>query len=482
MPCTLNKGQQAVHDQLTDGTFCSAVVVAGPGTGKSTVSRGLVEHYATRPEVVIIMAATTGTAARQLADSAIGSKRLPATTIHSLVMGLDSEGELNAAHPVMAALMVRTCKPRAIVVVVDEVMMCDIMPFVTLTQYMAQLKWAFSRAQVQYVLLGDYRQTAAVGISFMSWKGLEAFFTTHNFRFLSLTVSERFKGCPEMTRIATALARRDPSFALMLRPFAISAARPAHLPGCGNLVLAYTQATCAAHNAHAFNYARNCGAPCIVLVDGRTGEAAAELVVGGRVIMTRNTKSREGGVLYVNGDMGSVEAATGNDATTQGLLDTYGSGRIKFLAVNPRLELTVCLDRNRDVPGEVESTTVTPRTTMEPNDMGVKIKAYSVDLLAGAAITIHRSQGMTFPKERRVTIDLNHLPEEGGLNLATVALTRTVCVDHLRIVAWGSGGPGGERDDVETACMLCDAPVQKGVNRYLDIVQRVTNRKRPFPT
>lgn len=465
----LNDEQAEVFRTLTDGQFTNAIVIALPGTGKTTMSHKIAHTIENTRGCAILTCATTGAATTGMPEIVIGSYRSPARTMHSLV--------IDKTIPELLRNMAGTLY--TITIIIDEIFMCEQKVFGDLVEFTTTLQSDLrqtrgKKPRIQYIFLGDPAQLPAVSCSFLLWVSLERFLNINKFLFLELTIPERFKRCDDMVRIASQIARRDPRFALSLRAFSISSCRPAHPPGCGSIMLSYRRADCESHNNRAFDLARAAGAQCIVLVHKITNEVVMRLASGIRIIMRKNVRDPEasdGGFLYVNGDIGTFETATGTDASSRKLIDEYSSGRIRFLYIDKHLEVSVHLNRRPDV-----LTTAKPRGVVETIE-GKQRKSHALMMNPGEAITIHNSQGMTLDTD--ITVNLNNLPiREGiGLNLLHVALTRGVSGKGLRIIPWGSFDGGADLDDVQTAQALCDAPVSRGVERFYDIVRRIKRAK-----
>lgn len=116
------------------------VVTGGPGTGKTTLVRGILAAL-DEPSLVVVLAAPTGRAARRLAEST-GHE---AGTLHRLLEADPERGfRRNAGRPVEADL-----------VIVDEASMID-------TSLMAALLEAL-RAEAALVLVGDVDQLPSIG-------------------------------------------------------------------------------------------------------------------------------------------------------------------------------------------------------------------------------------------------------------------------------------------------------------------------------
>jgi len=118
-----------------------AVITGGPGTGKTTIVRGLVELFAAR-RIRCRLAAPTGRAAKRLSE-ATGREAL---TLHRLLEYSPPQGGFlrDAAHPLEAGA-----------VIVDEASMVDV-------DLMACLLEALP-AEARLVLVGDVHQLPAVG-------------------------------------------------------------------------------------------------------------------------------------------------------------------------------------------------------------------------------------------------------------------------------------------------------------------------------
>ncbi|WP_170292035.1 SF1B family DNA helicase RecD2 [Heliobacterium mobile] len=120
-----------------------AVITGGPGTGKTTIVRGLIALVnRAQPNAEIVLCAPTGRAAKRLAETT----GQPASTIHK-VLGLrggESDGLLGELEPLEAD-----------VVIVDEVSMVDIVMMANLLQAL--------RRGAKLILVGDQDQLPSVG-------------------------------------------------------------------------------------------------------------------------------------------------------------------------------------------------------------------------------------------------------------------------------------------------------------------------------
>ncbi len=130
---------KALHNQFV-------IITGGPGTGKTTVIKGIVDiylmiHNNPKPESVIALAAPTGKAAKRLA----GATDLVATTIHKL-LGYDYTG--NFQHDQDNPLDMK-------LLIVDEVSMMDCL--------LAKRLLSAIPKETQIVFVGDANQLPSVG-------------------------------------------------------------------------------------------------------------------------------------------------------------------------------------------------------------------------------------------------------------------------------------------------------------------------------
>lgn len=119
------------------------VITGGPGTGKTTIVRGLIALInRARPNAQIILCAPTGRAAKRLAETT----DQPASTLHKVLKlrGNETDYLMNEIEPLDAD-----------VVIVDEVSMVDIV-------MMANLLQALKKG-TKFVLVGDQDQLPSVG-------------------------------------------------------------------------------------------------------------------------------------------------------------------------------------------------------------------------------------------------------------------------------------------------------------------------------
>ena len=118
-----------------------AIITGGPGTGKTTVVRNLIEAYEARfDKPVIRLAAPTGKAAKRMTESC----GRPASTIHRLLEWQSGGPQRNLDKPIEADLLI-----------VDEASMLDL----ELAAYLLQSLPAACRL----VLVGDVDQLPSVG-------------------------------------------------------------------------------------------------------------------------------------------------------------------------------------------------------------------------------------------------------------------------------------------------------------------------------
>lgn len=121
-----------------------SIITGGPGTGKSTVTKAIVDLYGElRPNAPIYLASPTGRAAKRLAECT----GLEAKTIHRLLRYNPELGSfvVNADNPLDPGLLV-----------VDEFSMCDV--------ELAQSLFAAANCEgMQIVLVGDADQLPSVG-------------------------------------------------------------------------------------------------------------------------------------------------------------------------------------------------------------------------------------------------------------------------------------------------------------------------------
>ena len=132
--------KQAIHSTVQHGVL---VLTGGPGTGKTTIIRGIIKVLE-KAGCEILLAAPTGRAARRLAESA-GKE---AKTIHRLLEYNPSEGRFSFARNEYQPL-------EADVVIVDEASMLDIV----LASYLLRALATGCRL----VLVGDIDQLPSVG-------------------------------------------------------------------------------------------------------------------------------------------------------------------------------------------------------------------------------------------------------------------------------------------------------------------------------
>ncbi len=127
-----------------------SIITGGPGTGKSTVIKGILYTYAKAHKLdlssdefkyKVMMAAPTGRAAKRMTEATL----YYATTIHkTLGYSLDGEFQHNALSPL-------TCN----LIIIDEVSMVDILLARSLFEALLQT--------CQIILVGDSNQLPAVG-------------------------------------------------------------------------------------------------------------------------------------------------------------------------------------------------------------------------------------------------------------------------------------------------------------------------------
>ncbi|RBW70444.1 SF1B family DNA helicase RecD2 [Bacillus taeanensis] len=142
--------KRAIHTALTSPVM---ILTGGPGTGKTTVIKGIVEIYAKLHDLSlnrrdyskdnpfpIVLAAPTGRAAKRMSESTA----LPAVTIHRL-LGWKGEGfEHDEDHPISGKLLI-----------VDEVSMVDL--------WLAHQLFKCLPKGMQVILVGDEDQLPSVG-------------------------------------------------------------------------------------------------------------------------------------------------------------------------------------------------------------------------------------------------------------------------------------------------------------------------------
>jgi exodeoxyribonuclease V alpha subunit len=138
-PAGLSAGQLAAIAAIRDAGL--VVLTGGPGTGKSTVTRAIIDT-ALANEAEVLLAAPTGRAAKRLAE-ATGQR---ATTIHRLLEIQGGTGEFfyNAQNPLPPAL-----------VVIDEASMLDLP--------LAEALLLALTPQHRLLLVGDADQLPSVG-------------------------------------------------------------------------------------------------------------------------------------------------------------------------------------------------------------------------------------------------------------------------------------------------------------------------------
>lgn len=121
-----------------------SILTGGPGTGKTTVLRVILDVYQKLEGGTVLQAAPTGRAARRMMQST----GLPAGTLHS-VLGLVAKGEGSAYHT-------KGLAPLAVdFVVVDETSMMDI--------FLAEELFRRIRPGAKVLLVGDADQMPSVG-------------------------------------------------------------------------------------------------------------------------------------------------------------------------------------------------------------------------------------------------------------------------------------------------------------------------------
>ncbi|MFP4477856.1 MAG: ATP-dependent RecD-like DNA helicase [Candidatus Izemoplasmatales bacterium] len=135
--------RKAIHLALS---HTMTIITGGPGTGKTTVIKGIIDVYKMSrnqsiDEMDIRLAAPTGKAAKRLSESTL----LPATTIHKL-LGYDFEGQFkyDEHHPIEAKVLI-----------IDEASMIDCL-------LMRKLLGAIKVGTI-LVLVGDANQLPSVG-------------------------------------------------------------------------------------------------------------------------------------------------------------------------------------------------------------------------------------------------------------------------------------------------------------------------------
>lgn len=136
---TLEHAQrEAVYAALAN-QFC--IITGGPGTGKTTITRIILECLAQAGLSVINLAAPTGKAAQRASDST----GFPGSTIHRLlVAGKDGRFKFNETNPLNADVLV-----------IDEYSMVDI--FLTLSILKAL------KPTTRLLFVGDFKQLSSVG-------------------------------------------------------------------------------------------------------------------------------------------------------------------------------------------------------------------------------------------------------------------------------------------------------------------------------
>ena len=131
--------RQAVKMALTNSL---ALITGGPGTGKTSVQRALLDLYRKRyPEAKIVCCAPTGKAARRM-EQATG---VPSSTVHRALGLLANEDGLYSEPEMIDADLV----------LVDEVSMLDI--------YLAEKLFRSVPANARLILVGDSDQLPSVG-------------------------------------------------------------------------------------------------------------------------------------------------------------------------------------------------------------------------------------------------------------------------------------------------------------------------------
>lgn len=140
-----DKQKEAILMALTNGL---SVITGGPGTGKTTIIKALVEAFQWEGKSKIILCAPTGRAAKRLSEAA----RYDAYTIHRLLIPEQGGGEYtfvkNEDNPLEAE-----------VVIIDEASMLNI-----------QLYHALMRAipeSAQCIIVGDVDQLPPIGAGFV---------------------------------------------------------------------------------------------------------------------------------------------------------------------------------------------------------------------------------------------------------------------------------------------------------------------------
>ncbi|MGT2934504.1 SF1B family DNA helicase RecD2 [Streptococcus castoreus] len=136
--------QEAIEKALTSKVF---ILTGGPGTGKTTVIRGILQTYAnlhkidlTKKELPILLAAPTGRAARRMNDLT----GLPSATIHRH-LGLNGDNDYQ---------------------IMDDYLECDLLivdEFSMVDTWLANQLFKAIRSTTQVIIVGDSDQLPSVG-------------------------------------------------------------------------------------------------------------------------------------------------------------------------------------------------------------------------------------------------------------------------------------------------------------------------------
>jgi len=386
--------------QMAANTFWAThhtlLVVAAAGTGKSTATAHIRNSVATGGPCAVnsnarleaaIFVAPTGIAARQLPPFFIpeGKSVIPAMTIARLLK-----------QKFLETLQWKICKKTILFVhiFIDEFPMVDAEQFDALMGQVAALN-----VRSRVVLLGDPHQLPAVGISiFNSLVFRRLMNGTHSI--VKLTTQVRHMHCPthDMLPFCNAVRARNATRTCLFIQERTVQSRPPPAGGHRVVYLTALNEKRLMYIDKALAYSHNVNGSTLYTLVSDSG--LLRFTCGPVMILKNNKDDRS----LVNGLVIQLEAITGTPCLYVDPLYPFA----RVLKCDAKLCLHLIDDDG------------TERTLRSSKVQHTKDK-YEITAASGAALTIHKTQGLTIPMPFVVVVDLNNFT---SFAMLYVAITR----------------------------------------------------------